>query len=337
MRVPFLFYICGMKITKTYITTNSWFKGIKNGEFIQPFIPKGSGIAVILEKNGNVKFYHQGHSSCTMDIETFNKIPKVEINFTDEFISNYIVPNENVQKLKKLFTKLRKEYKNNSLMFKVLRTLDTWIFQTKGSSSISGSQYEKLNLNDLPWVTDNGFSAKPFDFHENRSGRTTVSPTKSEIELWDNNPYEVLPIGIKIEEHCTYSEIYKIGEKLFQQVCGIEGIDDIFKNIVISFFPKIDKNYEHYDYMTGERITLNVFEKNTHHGKIKGLELCHLNPSLTFATTVNNITIGFSESNRKQSGNSIESMGLNGVNGILITMGKTPIKMEKLQTLLESI
>ena len=326
-----------MENIKTYITTKSWVEGTKNGKFIEPFIPKGTGIAVISEKNGNVRFYHQGHSVCNMKLDTFLQIPKVEKNLDKDYINDYIIPSDDVKNLNNLFKKLRKVYKNDTLVKKTLDTLSKWIFSTKGSSAIKGKEYDGLDLENLPWVKSNGFLAKPFHFNENRSGRTTVAPCDEEIESWSKNPYEILPIGIKKDEHCSYSEMFKIVKKLFQETCGIEGIDDQFKDIVKEFLPETDKEYKHYDYMTGRRITLDMFEKNTHHGKIKGLELCHLNPSLTFATTSDNLTIGFSDSNRKQSGNSIESMGINGVNAMLIKMGKSTITLEQLNILLSNI
>jgi hypothetical protein len=323
-----------MENIKTYITTESWVKGTKNGKFIAPFIPKGSGIAVISEKNGKVKFYHQGHSVCNMDVETFLQIPKIEKDLDGEYVKDYIIPGDDIKNLNNLFKRLRKIYNGDNLTNKVLDTLSIWIFLTKGSSAIKGKEYESLNLDNLPWVKSNGFFAKPFHFNENRSGRTTVAPCDEEIELWSKNPYEVLPIGVKMDEHCSYSEMSKIGKKLFQEICGVEGIDEQFKDVVKEFLPEIDKEYKHYDYMTGERITLVMFEKNTHHGKTKGLELCHLDPSVTFATTSDNLTIGLSDSNRKQSGNSVEDMGINGVNAMLIKMGKSTITLEQLNILL---
>jgi hypothetical protein len=326
-----------MKKLKTYITTESWVRGTKNGSFIEPFIPKGSGIVIVDENNGKIKFYHQGHLTCTMDVEIFSQIPKIEKDLSDEYIYNYIVPNQDIKTLNNLFKKIRKIYSKDKLMSKVISTLHKWIFLTKGSSAIKGKEYESLNFNNLPWVKNNGFSTKPFHFNENRSGRTTIAPNENEILSWENNPYNVLPIGIRISEQCTYPEMFKIGKKLFQELCGIEGVDQKFKDIVIEFLPDIDKNYKHYDYMTGERISLSVFEKNTHHGKIKGLELCHLDPTIELSTTSNNITIGFCDSNRKQSGNSVESMGFNGLNASLIKMGKSPITLEEYNNLLLSI
>jgi len=319
-----------MKNIKTYLTTESWCKGTKNGKFIQPFIPKNSGIVVISDKKGKVKFYHQGHSVCNMDIETFNKIPKIEKKFTNDYISDYIIPGKEIQILNDLFKRLRKEYINDKLIEQILNTLHTWIFSTKGSSAIKGHQYETLDFDNLPWVKNNGFLAKPYDFNENRSGRTTVAPTESEIESWTNNPYDVLPIGIEKNEHCTYSEMFKIGKKLFQEICGMEGIDDNFKNIVTDFLPEIDKNYKHYDYMSNIRITINMFKNNTHHGKKKGLEFCHKNSGVTKADY---ITIGLCESNRKQSGNTIEEMAFNGYNALRIQMGNQPITLDVLKTL----
>lgn len=319
-----------------YTVTKSWVKGIKNDKFIEPFIPKNSGIVVISECNGQVKFYHQGHSVCNMDYETFDSIPKIESNFSEEFINDYIIPNENIKNLKKLFSLLFKEYSNNPLVVKALKTLKIWIFTTKGSSAISGSQYQNLDFNNLPWETSKGFSAKPFDYNENRSGRTTVYATTDEITKWSCDGKEVLPIGIKENEHCSYSEMYKIGKKLFQEMCGMEGIDEKFKSIVGDFLPEINKDYKHYDYMTNQRVTLEMFINNTHHGKKKGLELCHLNPSLTSATFADNITIGFSESNRKQSGNSLDEMAIKGAHALQIKMNiESLITSEQLRTILQ--
>jgi len=312
---------------KHYKVTKSWVKGTKNGKFIGPFIPKNSAIVVISEKNGYVTYYHQGHSKCKMDCETFNDIPKIETKYTEEFIYDYIIPNEKIIKVYELLSVLLKKYSKNPLIEKSLRTSKTWISQSKGSSAISGSQYENLDFNDLEWEKYNGFKSKPFHYYENRSGRTTVTPTLNEINLWMDNPKDVLPIGIKKNEQCSYSEMYKIAVKIIQQLCGMRGIEDEFKNIVIDFIPEIDKNYEHYDYMTGERIDISMFEHNTHHGKKKGLELCHIDPNLDSATIADNITIGFSSSNRKQSGNSIEDMALNGTNAILIQHGLPPMDM----------
>lgn len=322
---------------KHYTVIESWVKGIKDGKFIEPLIPKGSGIVVISEINEKVKFFHQGHSICEMSYNDFQSIPKVESNFDYEFICKYIIPGEDITNVKKLFQKLRKYYKNSEFILKVLNTVNTWIFSTKGSSAIKGKEYWSLDFNNLPWVKNSGFSTKPYSWWENRSGRTTIVPSELFIETWVENPTDVLPIGIKSNEHCTYFEMVKIAEKLFQELCGIEGIDTQFKNIVKEFFPNIKLEYVHKDFMTGERIKLNMFEKNTHHGKIKGLELCHKDPSLIYATNHSNITIGLSDSNRRQSGNSIEEMAINGVNSVLIKMGKTPITKEFLNTILESI
>lgn len=316
---------------------DSWVEGIRDGKFIEPFIPKGSCIVVVSETYKTVRFYHQGHSACEMNRNTFNSIPKIESNFDNEFISNYVIPGENIKNLKKLFSELRKQYKEDLVITKVLNTLNTWIFSTKGSSAIKGKEYQDLDFTNLSWIKNSGFLAKPYSWWENRSGRTTVVPSKDYIQKWVNNPIDVLPIGIKSNEHCTYSEMFKIAEKLFQEICGIEGVDFKFKNTVKEFFPNINMNYVHNDFMTGEQIELIMFEKNTHHGKTKGLELCHKDPSLIYATNHQNITIGLSDSNRKQSGNSIEEMALNGVNAVLIKMGKLPITKESLNMVLESI
>jgi hypothetical protein len=49
-----------------------------------------------------------------------------------------------------------------------------------------------------------------------------------------------------------------------------------------------------------------LFEQNTHHGKVKGLEFCHIDTELGLNTTADNVTIGLCESNRHQGGYSLD-------------------------------
>jgi len=66
----------------------------------------------------------------------------------------------------------------------------------------------------------------------------------------------------------------------------------------------------HRDYVTDEAISYNLFEKNTHHGKVKGLELCHIDPTIPFCTFAENLTIGTCPSNRMQGGYTLKNSGL---------------------------
>jgi hypothetical protein len=323
---------------KHYITTKSWVQGTNSeNEFIEPFIPKGTAILVISENSEFVKFIHQGHSTCKMNADIFSQIPKEQTFFSDEFISEYVVPSPEVKKVKELFSELKTKFNDDKLIIKALKTLEKWIFLSKGSKAIKGKEFAKLDFENLPWVKNKGFSAKPFAIQENRSGRTTVFITSENATRWESDPYEVLPLGLKKNEHCTYSEILKISKKLFQEFSGLAGIPDGLKKIVKTYFPELNINYIHRDYMTHEVLTLDMFSKNTHHGKDKGLELCHHNPDLEFATSADNVFIGLSSSNRSQSGNSIDKMALNGVNAKLIQRGKKPITKEQLEKLLETL
>ena len=62
------------------------------------------------------------------------------------------------------------------------------------------------------------------------------------------------------------------------------------------------------DYLYHTPLFFEDFKKNTHHGKVKGLEFCHIDPEIQRPTVVDNVTIGSCESNRLQGGYSKETM-----------------------------
>jgi hypothetical protein len=99
-------------------------------------------------------------------------------------------------------------------------------------------QYNDLDFENLPWDKSN-LKTKPYDWNLNRCGRTMSTPSDSDISEWSKNPKNVLPIGIKKNEQCSYTEMYKIGVKLLQQVCGIQGVPLKFKEIIKE---KINRN-----------------------------------------------------------------------------------------------
>jgi len=312
-----------------YIVEESWVQGVKpsgkNVIFMNPLLGKNTGIVVDSIKNNMVRFYHQGHGVSSLKIEIFESIPKIPTTFTDEYIYDYIIPNENIKIIKKIMSTLKKVYKNNKSITKVLKTIETWIFSTKGSKAINGASYSKLDIENLEWVSQSNLKTKPYDWNFNRSGRTTAIPSDSEISEWEKNPKDVLPIGIKKNEQCSYSEMYEMGKKILQEVCGMEGVPQQIREIIKENIPSINLDYKHNDYMSGTTIYFDLFLDNTHHGKEKGLELCHKNPKLEFATSCENITIGLSESNRAQGNNTFRELIVNGANCLRIDSDKPPL------------
>lgn len=324
-----------------YIVEESWVQGVKpsgkNVIFITPLLGKNTGIVVDSIKNNMVRFYHQGHGVSSLKIEIFESIPKIPTTFTDEYIYDYIIPNKNIEILKKTISDLKKAYKGNKRMIKVITTINTWIFSTKGSKAINGSGYNNLDFENLEWDLQSNLKTKPYDWNFNRSGRTTASPSYSEISEWEKNPKDVLPIGIKKNEQCSYSEMYEIGKKILQEVCGMDGVPQQIREIIKKNIPTINLDYEHYDYMYGTRICFDLFFDNTHHGKEKGLELCHKNPKLEFATSCENLTIGLSESNRAQGNNTFRELIVNGANCIRIDEELKPLTPNQEETLINFI
>jgi hypothetical protein len=324
-----------------YIVKESWVKGVsvsnngKNVGFIPPLLSKNTAIVVISRKNNKIKFYRQGHGVCTLDSEIFESIPKIPTTFTDEYINEYIIPNKDIKILKKIISTLRKVYKGNKLMIKTINTLNTWIFSTKGSKAINGAKYNKLDFENLEWVLKSNLKTKPYDWYFNRSGRTTASPSDSEISEWEKNPKDVLPIGIQKNEQCSYPEMYEIGKKILQEVCGMEGVPQQIREIIKENISSIDLDYKHYDYMIKTRICFDMFLDNTHHGKKKGLELCHKNPKIEFATSCENITIGLSESNRSQGYNTFRELIVNGANCIRIDSDMNPLTPDEENVLIK--
>jgi hypothetical protein len=318
-----------------YIVTESWVQGVNDGKFMVPLLIKNTGIVVISRKKNKVRFNHQGRGVSIKDSDIFDSIPKIATTFTDEFINDYIIAGENIKILKKIISTLKKVYKGNKLMIKTINTLNTWIFSTKGSKAINGAKYNKLDFENLEWVLKSNLKTKPYDWYFNRSGRTTASPSDSEISEWEKNPKDVLPIGIQKNEQCSYPEMFEIGKKILQEVCGMEGVPQQIREIIKENISSIDLDYKHYDYMVKTRICFDMFLNNTHHGKEKGLELCHKNPKIEFATSCENITIGLSESNRSQGYNTFRELIVNGANCIRIDSDMNPLTPDEENVLIK--
>jgi hypothetical protein len=284
------------------------FRVCDNKDQFKFIIPKNSAIILKERTDLHVKILIQGSKGLTnLDKEIFDSFELEETEFTYEFIRDNIDHslNKGYDELSNCISKLKKEFeKNNEDLSRILRKINTDTFQTKGSGAVKGGQFCKLDLENLPWIGNN-LKSKPYSWWENRSERSTYVPTIEEITEWANDPNKIIPIGIKKEEYAIISDQIKIGEKLLNELCGFQGMDNRFIEIVSEFY-NIDRNYKHKDYRTKRWLHVDEFKKNTLTSKEKGIELCHLNPNLEYATVPSNITLGTSSTNRKQSGSSTE-------------------------------
>lgn len=316
---------------KTYITTETFVNITKDKNGNENFgvlIPKNSAIVIIKETEDQIVFIHQGHGSHKMKKENFNLIPKKEKIFTEDFIYSKLIPPTEFKDIINFVRGLKKTYKKNKTLVKWLDKIIQDATQTKGSNAINGKQYNNFNKLSCDWM--DGFKAKPYSWNENRSGRTTVSPTDEEIIEWEKDPMNILPIGIKNTEHTTYQEQVKIIKKTLGELCGVKNVPLDFIESVKSY--GLDVKEIHLDYLEyNTHIKIEDIDMNTHHGKEKGIEFCHFDP---FAGTIaDNITLGLSSSNRKQSGNTVFSMGYNGTNAQRRVMNLPPLTEDEYKNL----
>ena len=144
--------------------------------------------------------------------------------------------------------------------------------------------------------------AKPGSPVKNRATRQTVIANETD---WDTNEDTLLPFGIRKSDSCSYQESVKIFDKLVTEMISMVGTPED----LIGFFNNngyVQKKEYHIDYFYKTPISWNLFEQNTHHGKVKGLEFCHIDTELGLNTTADNVTIGLCESNRHQGGYSLD-------------------------------
>jgi hypothetical protein len=221
----------------------------------------------------------------------------------DEILFGYVLESNDYIKRKKLLNKARKTFPQYESQ---LTTLFTWVFSTKGSTAVTFNdeiKFQKDKENILKDLKSNGgYKAKPGSPVKNRATRQTVISNEND---WDINEDTLLPFGIRKSDSCSYQESVKIFDKLVTEVISmLDTPSDLIK-----FFNNngyIQKKEYHIDYFYKTPISWNLFEQNTHHGKVKGLEFCHIDTELEFNTIANNVTIGLCESNRHQGGYSID-------------------------------
>jgi len=219
---------------------------------------------------------------------------------SDKFIMDYLHMPVSLKDKKKKFDKLKKEFPQYEGIFD---TVNLWNFSTKGSPAVNNKKEKEFRKDPNKILSKTltfgkKIGAKPGSFHTNRSLRT--APIGNQLK-WENDCTTLLPNGIKTNESATFFEIEKMLDKRLDEIVNIydtpkelvDRIDELFN---------IKKTYIYRTKFWLQKVSFFDFEKNTHHAKIKGLELCHDDPSLEFATTADNTYIGTCEENRHQGG-----------------------------------
>jgi hypothetical protein len=243
-----------------------------------------------------------GNTNISQDL--FNKlitdsyVSEVEITENDYY--SLVEMPSSLKNKKDILTNLKKMFPSFE---KMVDTLETWIFQAKGSDCATYNDW--INFIKNPVLENMGFKSKPGKPVMNRSQRNT---SISDESMWSNDFTCILPYGIRKSDFADFFEQEKIFDKLFLEFLSLNGIPDEMIAFVLSnesFSDKKINKSSHRDYYTKELLDVSLFSKNEHHSKEKGLELCHIDPTLEFNTIAENLTIGLSSSNREQGGYSI--------------------------------
>lgn len=276
---------------KRYLGKNSIIVTYKNKNYVQGQKPISDEILDDLIKNGYL-----------YRLESISEI----------FINDYVIPNEEYLKIKKIHSKAKKELKPYT---KILETINTWVFLSKGSSAVNLKDEIEFQKNRELILSETilrgGIKSKPGFFAKNRGNRHEAYSIESD---WLVDESTLLSHGIRKSDYCSMSEQVKIYNKIITQVISMVDCPKDFKDYFISVgFVVNDKHtmdyIPDYDYKNGKKIYpklyFNDFYKNEHHSKENGLEFCHIDPTQEFTTNVNNVTIGSSKANRLQGGYSL--------------------------------
>lgn len=299
---------------------------MKTYKTLSPFlIPKQNGKGHIQFAKNQIlcvdgdKLYVQGRSE-PLDIHILNDILEmgkvVEVfNLDKNYLRDNVIPHSELIQLKKIISKAKKKLKQ---YLSVLETIEKWAFLPKGSKAVKIQieiEFQK-NPNKVlsKTILGEGNKAKPGCYVMNRGlTRNGIYATKDDESIWLNDKTTLLPYGIRQSDYASQSEMVKIYKKLIQQVCSMEDCPQDFKDffsVELSIIPD-DKPFRDYIRLIDRETRQDMgypklyfldFEKNQHHSKENGLELCHLDPWMEFTTNSDNITIGSSRANRIQGG-----------------------------------
>lgn len=288
------------KVVKSFITGQKSYV-IENSIIVFQQVPT--------KKSFITQIHCQGQDSL-LSIDKFNVLLNngllEELQLTPELsniINEYVIEPEKYSTIKDWINEFIKTYPQYEKQF---NTLSTWIFQAKGSPASTLSEEVSFQKDKdkvlIETILRSGMKAKPGSPHKNRGTRQTQV---SNIQKWEMDDTTLLPNGIRKSDQCGFSETIKLFES---RLIDILSIIDIPQEIKDYWATKGYTPGEFYlvDYYYKTPIYWNFFESNTHHSKVKGLEFCHIDTELEFATTADNTTIGTSESNRHQGGYSNE-------------------------------
>jgi hypothetical protein len=286
-----------------------YFKCIKSVTTGSSYIIEDSIVVYqeLIKKSGSkdINIFIQGADS-KLNINSFNDLISknllIEIDETPELISyvdSYVIEPKEFSDRKKLISDAKKDLPQFE---SVISTFSTWIFCSKGSSAVTLVTEKSFIENSDKFLAETifngGMKSKPGSPFKNRGTRQTPV---SDVTKWENDKTTLLPNGIRKSDSCSYQMSCQIFDKILTDILSIGDVPQDFYNYFLSKGYK-SRERKLVDYYYKTPISWDLFEQNTHHSKVKGLEFCHLNPELEYTTHVDNITIGTSESNRHQGG-----------------------------------
>jgi hypothetical protein len=277
---------------------------------------EGTKIIHVIENNSS-KIYTQGSRNIIKD-ENYIKlmidqdlIEPIDFPSEDEINDEIIIPHSLEKKIKDL-KKALKNYPD------VCETLTKWITLTKGSSAVNEKTEIEFQKNKDKILRDTvlrgGQKRKPGESHKNRSYRET--PICNE-DKWRNDDTTLLPNGIKENEYAGFKEQEKIHDTLIDQLINMYDCPDE----IVNFYEQKGFVKNRIDVHRGsyfrKPISFFSFLQNTHHGKVKGLELAHKDQKIKRATVAYNLSIDTCEENRFQGGNTKEDIRLRALIGYI--------------------
>jgi hypothetical protein len=307
------------------------------------FSPKGKGYGtktnlvegtkIIKLVNGNkIKIYTQGRRGVIKDQNYIDIMINADLIEPIDFPSDEEINNELIipSSLEKKLTNINKAFKNCPDFGK---TLKKWITLTKGSSAVNEKTEIEFQKNKDKILCDTvlrgGQKRKPGEANKNRSYRET--PICNE-EKWYKDETTLLANGIKENEYSGFKEQEKIHDTLIKQIINMYDCPDE----IVNFYEQKGFVKNRIDVHRGsyfhKPISFFSFLQNTHHGKVKGLELAHKDQKIKRATVAYNLSIDTCEENRFQGGNTKEDILLRAlIDSIIQKKIKHPDEVEVLE------